>query len=498
VSGRCRLCLCVTGATLEEDLRLVDRYRRHVDAVELRADFLSDTEAAAAWRFPALTGLPCILTVRRPSDGGRFRGSEAERVSLLGRILAGQGRFAWVDLESGLDAPDVDAAASASGAVVIRSLHDTEGTPRDPVAILSSLARSDREIPKLAVNVRSVADLERLLPAFRCGRIRDRIVVGMGPAGFPTRVLAPVLGGCLAYSSAPGMDAAPGHVDPEAMDATYRFHRIGPSSRIFGVIGNPIGHSLSPHIHNAGYDALGIDAVYAPFLVDDVPAFLRVADLLGMTGVSVTVPHKETVVPLLSKAEPPVPGIGACNTLVRGGPADGWTGYNTDAEGFLDPLRRVLGARIPAGLRAAVIGAGGVARAVVAALAGQKARVLVLNRTEERAASLARTFGVEWAALDAAGLRSMADAELIVQTTTVGMEPDDKRDPVPAYRFRGSQIAYDLVFKPAETVFLRRAKAAGCRIIGGKEMLLSQAYAQFFYYTGKEYPREIGYSILDS
>jgi 3-dehydroquinate dehydratase / shikimate dehydrogenase len=492
VSVRCRLCLCVTAATLAKDLEQVQRYRRHIDAVELRADFLAESEAAAAARFPAMVGLPCILTVRRPSDGGRFRGTEAERISLLRRILGGDGRFAWVDLEGDLSASGLEAAAAAADSVVIRSRHDLEETPRDPPALLASLPRSEREIPKLAVRVRGMGDLARLLPAFRAGPARERIVVGMGPFGFPTRVLAPVLGGTIAYSSAPGMDAAPGHVDPEVLAGTYRFHRLAAASRIFGVIGNPIGHSLSPRIHNAGYDALGFDAVYAPFLVDDVPVFLAVADLLGMTGVSVTVPHKETVVPLLRRAESPVPLVGSCNTLVREDPDGGWTGWNTDVEGFLDPLRRALGGGVPPGLRATVIGAGGAARAVVAALTGERARVLVANRTAERAAALASAFGAEWACLDADGLRRIADfPDLLVQTTTVGMEPDESGDPVPGYAFRGNEIAYDLVYKPPETVFLKRARIAGCRIIGGKQMLLSQAFAQFRLFTGQEFPRDI-------
>lgn len=490
MSGRCPLCLCLTASSLKEDLLQVERYRAHIDAVELRADFLDDPEAAAAARFPAMAGLPCILTVRRPVDGGHYRGGEAARRSLLHRLL-GAGRFAYVDLESDLAAPDLEADASASGCAVIRSLHDLDGTPADPAALLSSLPRSGREIPKLAVHVKGMEDLARLLPAFRCGTQRGRIVVGMGPHGFPTRVLAPVLGGSLAYCSVPGMDAAPGHVDPEAMDATYRFHRVGPSTRIFGVIGDPIAHSLSPRIHNAGYDALGLDALYVPFRVDDIAAFLRVADALAMTGVSVTVPHKESVVPLLDAAEPPVRRIGACNTLVRREAGSGWTGHNTDVEGFLAPLRRVLGGSVPPGLRASVVGAGGAARAVVAALAGEKARVLVLNRTAARAASLAGEFGVQWAALDGNGFGRMAEfSDLVVQTTAAGMEPDVTLDPATGYVFRGHELVYDLVYKPPETVFLKRAREAGCRTVGGKEMLLSQAYAQFRLYTGRDFPRE--------
>jgi 3-dehydroquinate dehydratase/shikimate dehydrogenase len=264
---------------------------------------------------------------------------------------------------------------------------------------------------------------------------------------------------------------------------------------VFGVIGDPVMHSLSPLIHNRGMEVLGIPGVYLPFPVDDVPAFIAAADLLGARGLSVTAPHKETVIPFLATRDPIVDRIGACNTMIRPATDGGWHGANTDAEGFLAPLVRILaegkGDRFRpglAGMKAAVIGAGGASRAVVAALSAEGADVLVLNRTIARAREVADRFGARWAGLDGAGIAALAGhADLIVQASRVGMG-NDGSDPVPGYRFSGREIVYDLVSVPRETPFLARARAAGCPVIPGIRMLLSQVLRQFRLFTGHDFP----------
>jgi 3-dehydroquinate dehydratase/shikimate dehydrogenase len=314
----------------------------------------------------------------------------------------------------------------------------------------------------------------------------------MGGYGTCTRILARRLGSYLCYSSAPGPQAAPGQVDPLSLTSLYRFKSIGKDSALFGVIGRPVSHSLSPLIHNRGFQALGMDAVYLPFLVDDAGEFLRAAETLGVRGLSVTVPHKEAVMPLLSRRDAEVEAIGACNTMLRAPGQSGWSGTNTDAEGFLAPLAAAFGGSVPRGLRATVIGAGGASRAVVHALAQSAADVLVLNRSPERARELGRDFSVSWGPLDEEGAELMRDhAELVVQATSVGMEPSVEADPLPRYRFTGRETVYDLVYRPPVSAFLARARAAGCRTIGGGSMLLAQGLAQFRLFAGVPYPPEL-------
>ena len=459
--------------------------------MELRADHLLPSEAEAAASFPAKVGLPCILTVRRKTDGGVFDGTEAQRLALL-RKLIGAG-FAGVDVEEDLQAPDLDAAAKAAGVTVVRSFHDFDGVPADLARRIQRLPHSPAEIAKAAVTPRTSAQLDIILEArAAAGAGSPRVILGMGEMGFPTRVLAARMGSSWSYASPTAQAVAPGQVTPHTLIDLYRFRSLRPSTPVFGVMGNPVMHSRSPQIHNLGYAALGVDAVYLPFLVPDVQEFWNTADLLGIRGLSVTVPHKTAVIGPRVSGDEDVRLIGACNTLYRPAAPGPWSGANTDMEGFLKPLREAFGGHLPDSLRAVVIGAGGAARSVVAALGSAGARVLVCNRTVDNARRLAQAFGAEYAGLDAETLAAAgAGADLIVQTTSAGMAPQQDLDPAPALRFRETTLVYELVYAPAETPLVRRALAAGCRVVYGWQMLLAQARRQFLLFTGQEYPRDL-------
>jgi 3-dehydroquinate dehydratase/shikimate dehydrogenase len=477
------VCLCLTADSIAGNLAVLERHRAEVDLAELSADRLSPGELMAAARLPALVGIPVILTVRRERDGGRWTGDERERASVIGRLAGGPagGVFAFVELEE-------DLALQLAGVPVIRSLRAVHGVPEDLEQRLRGLARGPGELPKAVVAVRGTADLARLLGVFGRTRSLSKVLVGTGDAGFATQILASRLGSALCYASPAGTASASAPADPATLRGLYRFPAIDADTPVFGVIGDPVMHSLSPVIHNRGMAALGIPGVYLPFPVDDVPAFMAVADHLGVRGLSVTVPHKEAVIPFLATREPIVDRIGACNTLVRPGTGTGWHGTNTDAEGFLVPLRRALAGRDLAGMKAAVIGAGGASRAVVAALSDEGADVLVLNRTPDRARELAARFGTRWAGLDGRGIAALVGhADLIVQTSSAGMG-EDGGDPVPGYHFSGREIVYDLVYAPRVTPLLLRARSAGCAVIPGIRMLLSQALGQFRLFTGRDFP----------
>jgi 3-dehydroquinate dehydratase/shikimate dehydrogenase len=462
-----------------------------VDVAELRADFLDTEELGGIVGFARSRPEPLVLTLRRSADGGRWVSGEQDRAALLARALEAGG-YSYVELEEDFDPPSVREALRLHGARVIRSRHDASGVPADPGRVVQGLPRGEDEIPKLAVMPRGCADLGRILAA--ASRLKSTggqwILVGMGEYGLATRVLATPLGVWLTYcSEAAGPAAAPGQPSVEDMVDLYRYPRITEATRRYAVIGNPIAHTRSPHIHNAGLAALGLDAVYLPFRVDDPGAFLVVAEQLAIQGVSVTVPHKTAVLRYLSRTDDTVLGAGSCNTLVREG--KGWFGVNTDIEGFLRPLR-TAGLVPGPGTRATVIGAGGSGRAVTYALRTTGAAVLVLNRDSARAAALASQHGCASGGLGQEGARlAEGYADLIVQTTSFGMEPQAHGDPLPEYTFRGSEYVYELVYRPPVTCLLRRAQEAGCRCIGGMEMLREQACLQFRLYTGQDYPREL-------
>jgi len=485
-----RICLCLTASSVREDLDLIARNRPLIQMAELRVDLLDPGERAHAWRIAAGCDLPLILAARRPSDGGRMDASESERIGLLRGLVSrarDRGRaFAFVDLEDDLAVPDLERSVREAAGRIIRSRHDLAGVPRDLARVMTALRRHPSDLPKGAFLTRGSEDL---LALFEAGQSLgfERILVGMGDFGFATRVLTARTGSFLTFASADeaAVKAAAGQTDPTTLCQLYRYPRLRRDTAIYGVIGNPVMHSRSPHIHNRGFRLCGVDAVYLPFLVDSVPAFLRLSELLGIRGLSVTIPHKQEVMTHLAAREPAVEAIGACNTLVRVGA--GWRGMNTDAEGFLAPLADA--GFDCAGKKAAVIGAGGAARSVVYALKAKGMPVLVLNRTAERARSLADDFGCEWGSLDSSDLSRISGyGDLIVQTTSSGMNPRADEDPIAAYRLRGTEWVYDLVYSPPETTLLRRAVERGCRTVRGGRMLIAQALAQFRAFCGQEYP----------
>lgn len=454
-----------------------------IDLVELRADFLDGGELPHLRRFPALTGLPAILTIRRAAEGGRFCGDEPARRRLIAAAAPG---YRYVDLESDVDR-SFDRAVPAK-VRVIRSLHDANGVPGPLGRIVRELPRSPAEIAKAAVTPRNGREMVDVIEAAQglgaAGAGGERIVLGMGRFGVPTRILAAHLGNYLTFCSLGARSAAPGHLDPDAMVNLYRFRSIHAGTRVLGVIGTPVSHSRSPQLHNPALAAAGIDAVYVPIELDDVAELDRLARLLPLDGCSVTIPHKGGAA-RMSDASEIVRRVGACNTLVR--TPHGWRGENTDVEGFLAPLRP----KAPPPRRAAVIGAGGAARAVVYALRAVGAELLILNRTVERARALALEHGAGAARLDPSGLARVPEySELIVQTTSMGL-PGNPGDPLAGYDFRGHEVVYDLVYGDRLTPMLERAREAGCTIIDGSQMLAEQAYEQFRLFTGCAFPDSV-------
>lgn len=484
----------LTGSTHRENLQALASFRGAATLVELRADFLSRAEQSGVARFAAVCPLPAILTVRRARDGGWFTGSENERMALLRRGLSGA--FAYVDLEN--DLPPT-AVAVPGRTQIIRSYHHVTATPHDLTMQAAACCRHPAEIPKLAVRPRSVADLEQVVALGQRLR-RPHIVIATGDYGIATRLLAQRLGSMLTFSSPPTRQGAAGHMTPTELTHSYGVPRVSETTLVNAIVGCPVAHSRSPRIHNAGYRSSRMDAIYVPLHSERLAPLLRCAEQLGVSGVSVTVPHKEAAAALAVAGDDSVANTGACNTLVRAG--DGWRGYNTDVAGFLAPLRsrRLMGSGSPAApvSAALVVGTGGAARAAVHALTTAGVRVLVAGRRLQRAQLLAAEFGAEAVELQAADLaeRAAPYLRLVVQASSAGMTPNAGVDPIASIPLGGDETVYDMVYAPDETALLARARAAGCATIGGMEMLLAQAFAQYRLFTGAPYPlaalRELG------
>jgi 3-dehydroquinate dehydratase/shikimate dehydrogenase len=477
------------------------------DALEWRADYLidlADAQVRSALQIlrSQFSG-PVVVTCRDPREGGQngYRPEERGRV-LHTAIAAG---VAYIDLElentreEGLWPQLRTRLGEQKHTRLILSSHDFEKPFDDlPERYRRTRAACDMAIPKLVYMPRHLNDC---FPAFDLlhGEGRGAIVLAMGPAGLISRILATKLGAHLTFASLDANTAtAPGQLSLLTFRQLYRAAAINQKTELYGLIGDPVGHSQSPALHNACFDQLDMNRLYLPFWIQGGDAPLRqfldlVAERpwLDLRGFSVTIPHKHAVLDYVQSrggtVESLTAKIGACNTLAidRGAGSPRWSAYNTDYSGAMDAIRGALGLAA-GGLRdwpVAVLGAGGVARALVAGLADEGARITIYNRTVAKAEKLAQEFGCRAAGLEAL---SHLEARLIVNGTSVGMSPGVDAMPVPAAALEGVEAVFDTVYNPRETRLLREARARGATGIDGVAMFVNQALLQFRLFTGAE------------
>ena len=468
------ICLTLTARTLAEDIALAQKYAPLVDLVELRADCLDAPEAAAIGTFPASVPEPAILTVRRQTDGGAFAGPDTAREVLFAAV----GNFAFVDFEADFDPPAATRAAHEAGVRIIRSRHLFDACSGTLAAKADAQCRSAGEIPKLAYSPRTLADVTALFRTTATLPRRDRIFCAMGPLGTVSRVLAGRAHSYLTYVSPKELlanTAGIGHLDPERLNDVYAFRSITERTSLCGVTGWPLAVTSSPEVHRAFYVRDKLDAVLVPLPAEDVADAIGISETLGLKGLAVTIPHKESLLRHLNETDEASAVIGAANTVVwRGGRR---VGYNTDAAGFTKALTDFLGRPDLRGCKVAILGAGGAARAIAYAVWKLGGDASVLARDASRARTVATPYGFDAATLTE--LNNGRHPDLIVQCTSVGHgSTDPSADPIPGYIFDGHEAVYDLVYKPAETPLMARARAAGCRAESGMSMLRAQAELQ--------------------
>jgi 3-dehydroquinate dehydratase/shikimate dehydrogenase len=442
------------------------------DLVELRLDTVSDPDVAGA-----LAGRrrPVILTCRPEWEGGRFKGAEDDRRRILADALALGAEF--VDIESRARFDDL--VASTGGRRVVLSYHDFKGIPPDLPELVGKMRSTGAEVVKVAVQTERLSDCARLLElGAEAGREGGFVLIGMGPSGLATRVLAGRFGSKWTYA---GSQHQVGQIPATTLLHDYRLRSLTESSDLYGVVGFPVSHSLSPAMHNAAFAAMKLDAVYLPLPAASVDDFVAFGRALGVKGASVTIPHKVAMLDRLDEVDAVARRVGAVNTIRV---TDGrWMGTNTDVQGFLQPLAE----RVPLhGLRASILGSGGAARAVAVALASSGCRVRVHARSPEHAGKVAALTSTDVGPFPP----ERGSWDLLVNCTPVGMYPHIDETPVAAGDLTGRYV-YDLIYNPADTRLLRDAAYAGCETIGGLEMLIAQAREQFHWWTGVRPPAEV-------
>ena len=474
-TGVGRICGVVAASTAVEMAAGIRSALRETPTVELRLDWLaSDSE-----RSKLLTYIrkhrpreaTFLATCRRKGAGGRFAGNIDAQLYWL--IKAREAGCQWCDIEVETlrKLPGQSAREYAVPLRIMLSVHDFQRTPELTKAIRLP-SHGEVDAIKIAAHARTLGDSVRLLRWARDSK--DCIAVPMGEFGLPARILALREGSTLAYAPVAAA-TAPGQVSLHDFKHLYRAHQLNRHTQVFGVIGNPVGHSLSPLLHNSAFVAEKMNAVYLPFLVRDLPDFLSAVPEFGIRGFSVTLPLKQQILKYLKNCDALAADIGAVNTVVvrRDGSL---IGSNTDYVGVLRALEKKLNL---AKSRVLVFGAGGAARAAAFALARAGASVAICARREIAARELARAVGGE--VIPRRALRTeLFDA--ILNTTPVGMHPHAEISPLRSGELH-CRIVMDLIYRPERTKLLKLTASKGIATVSGVEMFLTQGIAQWELWT---------------
>ena len=488
--------MSVSAETSEKILADAELAAVNADVIEIRIDALAPAEIRQVLG-SIRSEKPLLITFRPAEQGG------AREISLERRI-----EF-WDEIEAALDTSGLwfDQEADLLGhtqkqhnSVTIRSFHDFGGVPDNIDAIFDSLA-ADAEVVKIAV---SATDITDAIPVWKLldrakAKNRQLIPIAMGEAGKWTRILGLAHGAFMTYASlVAGKETADGQITAKDLIETYRVKELDENTQVFGVIGHPTSQSLSPYMHNPAFASAGMNAVFIPFLIKDLDKFMRRMVMpqtreveLNFGGFSVTMPHKQAIMKFLDVLDPVAEKIGAVNTVkIENGKL---TGYNTDAHGFITPLKAKYGD--VKGARVAVLGAGGAARACVHALKQEGADVTVFARDPKMGSVFAEEFAARFT--DFSKIKDQKskigiDFEIIVNATPLGMKGQlENESPFTADQLAGVKFVYDLVTKTADTLFILEAQKAGIPAIGGLEMLIAQGARQFEIWTGKKAPVDL-------
>lgn len=469
--------------------KLVEHARREAQEgerfLEFRLDYLPDPAAGLNCIRAFLSEYPdatVLATCRRHQNHGHFNGSIEQQIQILNDAIDAGARAVDLEIESAEHvAAHLDALRSRSAFIV--SYHNFESTPNMD-AVMRRMLRIDAWAYKVVTTARKPSDIFRVLTCAKATPKTRVILLAMGEVGFPSRILSPAFGGIYTYAAPLSSEGtAAGQVCAKQLRNLYRIEKLGRSAKVFGVIADPVRHSLSPVLHNRAMQARRIDAVYLPFLVPTggLRDFMSFAGDLPVSGFSVTIPHKQRIVRYLDHIEPLARRIGAVNTVWR--KAGRWRGTNTDVAGVLGPLTK---RRRLAKSSVLIAGNGGAARGAAFALADAGAQVTITGRNIDRVRALARLTGAEPVPGEQLNGRHF---DVFVHATPVGMYPHSNEsyfeDRIPA------DLVFDMVYNPLETELLKRARDQKLEVIPGLEMFIEQAAHQFELWTGESAPRPV-------
>lgn len=481
-----RICIALGFSHPE---RLLEHARREADAgerfLEFRLDYLPAPEQGieVIRKFLSLYPNACVLaTCRRHQNHGRYNGSIEDQFRVLHAAVDAGACGVDVEIESA-ETPLAPRHLLDRSATVIVSYHNYEGTPAmDP--IVRRMLKVPATAYKIVTTARKPSDNIRVLSLAKAYPKTPMILLAMTEIGFPSRVLS-MANGCVYTYAAPSAaeGTAAGQVCAKTLRQLYRVEKLMKSPKVFGVIAEPVRHSISPAVHNRALQARRIHGLYLPFLVSPLQLkdFFLLADRLPIAGFSVTIPHKQRIIRYLDSVDPLARRIGAVNTVWK--KAGKWRGTNTDAEGVRAPLEKRLRLAKSSVL---IAGNGGSARSAAFTLAGCGAKIAITGRNPDRVRALAKAVDGEPLTPEQATARHF---NAVIHATPLGMWPHMDscffKDVIPG------DIVFDLVYTPQETMLLRHAAEQGKVTIPGLEMFLEQGARQFEIFTGESAPRSV-------
>ena len=480
-----KICVSVTGTTAPEMLSRAEQIADTNPFIELRLDTLNKPQGILSkLKAYAATNrhVTMIATCRRTESGGDFVGEMFEQAEILEGAAKAGCQLIDVEIESAENMRPADwKRLRNSGAALILSYHDFSHT-RSLEKAFERMQHFDPEFYKIVSTARSLSDNIAIFDLLkRYADSTNMIAMAMGQPGVASRLLGVRAGSAFTFASmAAGEETAAGQMTLDTLRSLYRFEEIDAATRIYGVAGHPIMHSLSPLMLNTAFRRERVNAVFVPLETAKVSDLLALAERIPLSGIAVTMPLKQEILPSLARMDELSTRIGACNTIVRG-PDGRLFGFNTDVNAVIGPLERRLSLK---GARVLVLGAGGAARAAVFGLKEKGAEVHILNRTPETAKELAaqakaKVFKREQLA--------KTDFDVVLNATPSGMhgskaqsllEPDELR----------ARLVFDMVYNPIETPLVRMAREKGIAVIPGLEMFVHQGARQFEIWTGKPAP----------
>jgi 3-dehydroquinate dehydratase / shikimate dehydrogenase len=482
-----KVCVAVTGATVAEMVERATEAMRDSPFLEFRLDYL-DKPAAALPALKQFLGenslITAIATCRRAANGGKFKGTVAAELEILQKASASGFQLIDLELETAEAIKDAELEKLRSrGSALLISYHDFQAT-KGLDAIFDRILAFEPEFIKVVTTARSLADnvlMMRFLE--RKGDTANVVGLCMGDQGIISRVLSVRAGSIFTFAAATqGEETAPGQITARTLSDMYRIDQIDAATRVYGVAGNPITHSLSPLMLNTAFHRETVNAVYLALQTTKLTDLLTLVRELPLSGLSVTMPLKQEVMAHLENTDPISAKIGACNTIVRA--QDGKLyGFNTDVGGIVRPLEKRLSLK---GAKILVLGAGGAARAAVFGLVDKGAEVMILNRTPQTAQKLAREAKAKSIRRE---LVAKTNFDVIVNATAVGMHGVKQQQILDAKELN-ARLVFDLVYNPVETPLLRMARQKGIPVVTGVEMFVQQGARQFEIWTGKPAPEE--------